>query len=123
MMATLVHGTTRHRAERIIRNGPDPRYLEPGGVPSNDGFSTYLESGPFMFKRPEEYATGKAHQFPGEGGPVILVIEGVPDDVLSAANRLGLLPLKSGVVQFDHGDGLEELLAVWNNLTKTIRDV
>ena len=122
-MTTLVHGTTRHRAESIINNGPDPRYLEPGGVPSNDGFSTYVEGGPFIYGTPEDYARGKAAQFPHEGGPVILVIEDVPDDALSAANLYGLSPLSHGVIQFDIGAGLKELLAVWNSLPKTIRDV
>ena len=122
-MATLVHGTTRYRAELISKNGPDPKYLEPGGIPTNDGFSTYLEAGPFLYKPPEVYANGKAKQCPNEGGPVILVIEKVPAAVLAAANRDGLFPLKNGLVQFDTGAGLEELLAVWPTLTKTICDV
>jgi hypothetical protein len=58
-MATLVHGTTRYRAEQIIRYGPDPRYMEPGGLPVNDGFSMYVDGGPYMYKPPEEYAKGK----------------------------------------------------------------
>ena len=32
-----------------------------------------LEAGPFLFGMPGEYARGKAAEFPGEGGPVILV--------------------------------------------------
>jgi hypothetical protein len=122
-MATLVHGTTRHRAEQIIKNGPDSRYQEPGGSRSDDGFSTYLETGPFPFGLPEDYARGKAKQCPNEGGPVILVMESVPDDVLAAANRDGMFPLKNGLVQFDTGAGLEKLLAVWPTLPITIRDV
>jgi hypothetical protein len=122
-MVTLVHGTTRFRAEQIIKNGPNPRYREPGGVPSNDGFSMYVEGGPYIYGTPEDYAKGKAAQCPQEGGPVILVIEDVPDDALSAANLYNLSPLRHGVVQFDYGAGLEELLAVWEQLPKTIRDV
>lgn len=122
-MATLLHGTTRLRAELIARNGPDPRFIEPGGVRTNEGFSTYLAEGPFEFDPPEEYARGKGAQFPGEGGAVMLVIEGVPDDVLSAANPDGFFPLEHGLVQFDVGSGLEELLAAWPFLTKHIRDV
>ena len=122
-MATLVHGTTRHRAELIIRNGPDPGFIEPGGSRTNEGFSTYLEGGPFEFDGPEVYARGKAAQFPNEGGAVILVIENVPDDVLAAANPDGLFPLEHGLVQFDRGAGLEELLAIWASLPKQIRNV
>jgi hypothetical protein len=77
-MPTLVRGTTRFRAEQIVKNGPDPKYLEPGGIATNDGFSMYLEAGPFLYKRPEVYAEGKAKQCPNEGGPVILLIENVP---------------------------------------------
>jgi len=66
---------------------------------------------------------GKAAQFPSEGGAVILVIDGVPDDVLTAANPDGFFPLEHGLVQFDLGAGLEELLAVWPSLSKHIRDV
>ena len=122
-MVTLLHGTTRHRAEQIIARGPDPRYREPGGLPVNDGFSMYLEGGPYMFDSPDEYARGKDRQCPKEGGPVILVVEDVPDEVLLAADRLGLIPLRFGVVQFDSGEGLEELLAAWHKLPKTIREI
>jgi len=121
-MVTLVHGTTRHRAERIIQFGPDPRYLEPGGVPANDGFSMYVDGGPYLFDPPELYARGKDRQCPSEGGPVILVVE-VPESILEAADPLGVFPLKFGVVQFDVGAGIEELLKAWHTLPKTIRDV
>jgi hypothetical protein len=122
-MATLVHGTTRHRAERIIKFGPNPRFIEPGGNRTDEGFSTYLEGGPFEYDPPEAYARGKAAQFPNEGGAVILVIENVPDDVLAAANRDGFFPLEHGLVQFDRGAGLEELLAIWPTLPKHLRNV
>jgi len=39
-----------------------------------------LEAGPFLFGAPEEYARGKAAEFPDEGGPVILVVD-VPQDI------------------------------------------
>jgi len=122
-MATLVHGTTRYRAEQIIKNGPNPRYVEPGGVACNDGFWTYLDYGPYIYYPPEAYARGKDRQCPNEGGPVILMIEGVPDDVLEATNRDGLCPVSGGAFQFLTGDGLEELIAIWHSLSKTIRDV
>ena len=122
-MATLVHGTTRHRAEQIIKHGPNPGYLEPGGFPCNDGFWTYLEGGPFIYYPPGNYARGKDLQCPNEGGPVILVIEDVPETVLDATNRDGLCPVSNGVFQFLSGDGLEELIAIWHSLSKTIRDV
>jgi hypothetical protein len=122
-MATLVHGTTRYRAEQIIKNGPNPRYAEPGGLPVNDGFSMYVDGGPYAYRPPEFYARGKDSQCPNEGGPVILVVENVPDEVLSTADRFGLLPIRFGVVQFDYGEGFEELLAIWHSLPKTIRDV
>jgi hypothetical protein len=41
----------------------------------------YLESGPFHFGMPDEYARGKAREFPDEGSPVILVLA-VPDEVV-----------------------------------------
>jgi hypothetical protein len=49
------------------------------------------------------------------------LIENVPDDVLAAANRDGWFPPSNGVVQFDTGAGLEELLAIWPTLPKSIR--
>jgi hypothetical protein len=122
-MTTLVHGTTRFRAELILKHGPNPGFIEPGGRRSYEGFSTYLESGPFLLDPPEDYARGKDAQFPNEGGPVILVIENVPDSVLAAANSDGLFPAEYGLVQFDVGTGLEELLTAWPTLRISIRNV
>jgi hypothetical protein len=113
----LIHGTTRRRAEGIIERGPDVRYREPGGRGTEDGFSLYLEAGPFMFKSPEAYARGKAAQCPTEGGPVILILD-VPDDVI-ARTDLDSFPLRHGLVQFDPGFGLEELLAAWPAVAAT----
>ena len=58
-MATLVHGTTRYRAEQIIKNGPNPRYVEPGGLPVNDGFSMYVDGGPYAYRPPEFMLAGR----------------------------------------------------------------
>jgi hypothetical protein len=117
----LLHGTTRVRAERIAQDGPNPRFHEPGGQVSEDGFSMTIESGPFLFGTPEEYARGKAKEFPDEGGPVILAVD-VPDDVVQrAANEW--VPLAQGLVQFDPGAGLEELTLAWPTLANEIRSV
>ena len=117
----LLHGTTRARAEQILRNGPNPRFREPGGIVANDGFSMSVEAGPFLFGAPADYARGKAMQFPDEGGPVILVVD-IPDDIVARAVN-DWFPLVQGLVQFDHGSGLEELIAGWPSLQKEIRGV
>jgi hypothetical protein len=118
-MALLLHGTTRHRAEQILAHGPDPDFVEPGGGPRAEGFSTCLEGGPFPVGTPEEYARGKAVEFPNEGGPVILAVD-VPDDIIALAADETYFPLSQGLVQFDESAGLEELRAAWAALTKTI---
>lgn len=112
----LLHGTTRQRAERIVV-GPDPRYREPGGRASADGFSMALEAGPFPFGRPEDYARGKAAEFPDEGGPVILAVD-VPNEIVRAAVNDWFLP-GQGLVRFDPGAGYEELLAAWPVVAKS----
>lgn len=119
----LVHGTTRQRAERILANGPDPRYLEPSGIPVNEGFSTYLKQGPFMIETPEKYALGKARLYANEGGPVILELD-VPDDIVNKAVE-GLFDVSWGLVQFDVGAGIEELWARWDEVRRksTIRSL
>jgi hypothetical protein len=58
-MPILLHGTTLHRAKSIKTNGPDPQFVEPGGVRA-ESFSTYLEQGPFILGAPDEYACRKA---------------------------------------------------------------
>jgi hypothetical protein len=73
-MAILLHGTTRHRAEQLMTQGPDPDFIEPGGGARAEGFSTCLEFGPFPLGTPQEYACRKAVGFPNEGGPVILAV-------------------------------------------------
>lgn len=120
-MAVLLHGTTRHRAERIQAHGPDPSFVEPGGSARAEGFSTYLEHGPFLFGSPEDYACRKAADFPNEGGAAILAVD-VPDHIIALAVN-DWFPLSQGLVQFDDGTGLDELVAVWSTLWKEIRPV
>ncbi len=119
-MAIVLHGTTRHRAEKLLAEGPDPDFIEPnGGKTKATEFSTYLEKGPFPFGTPQEYACGKAANFPNEGGPVILKVD-VPDNIVALATDEVYFPLSQGLVQFDKGAGLEELQAVWTSLLKQI---
>ena len=73
-----------------------------------------VESGPFLFGPVEGYAIGKARTFSNEGGPVILAVDVPSEIVLKAASPY--FPLSQGLVQFDHGAGLEELLAAWPGL-------
>ena len=113
----LLHGTTRRRAEQIIDLGPDTRFREPGGQATGDGFSMYLETGPFHFGSPDEYAHGKASEFPDEGGAVILVLE-VPREIVETA-ATEWFPLSQGLVQFDPGSGLEELEAAWPDIARS----
>ncbi len=118
-MAILLHGTTQWRAKQIVSNGPDLDFIEPGGGPRAENFSTYLQSGPFPFGRPEEYARKKDAAFPQEGGPVILMLD-VPDDIVALAVDPVFLPLSQGIVQFDRGAGIDELLAIWSTIAKQI---
>ncbi len=121
-MPILLHGTTRHRAERIMALGPDPDFVEPGGMARAESFSTYLERGPFLLLRPEEYACGKAAHFQNEGGAAILAVD-VPDHIATLAVDEVYFPLSQGLIQFDEGAGLEELRAAWSTLWKEIRSV
>ena len=117
----LLHGTTRSRAEQILQHGPNPHFQEPGGQAWEDGFSMSVEAGPFLFGTPADYAQGKAKQFPDEGGPVILMVD-VPDDIVQVVVN-DWFPLSQGLVQFDPGAGLEELIVAWPSLAKEIRSV
>lgn len=117
----LLHGTTRTRAEQILQHGPNPQFQEPGGQARENGFSMNLEAGPFLFGTPADYARGKAREFPDEGGPVILAVD-VPDAIVQKAVN-DWFPLSQGLVQFDPGSGLEELVAAWETLAKEIRSV
>lgn len=117
-MKTLLHGTTRTRAEQILREGPNPHFHEPGVQASENSFSAFLEGGPFLFGTPADYACGKAAQFPNEGGPAIVVVE-VPEDIIALTDD-GWFPQSQGLIQFDSGAGLEELAAAWATLQKRI---
>jgi hypothetical protein len=113
----LLHGTTRFRAEQILVRGPDPGFVELGGHAADNCFSMTLANGPFPFGQPEDYARSKAAQFPDEGGPVILVLD-VPEEIVFKAVT-DWFPLSQGLVQFDAGAGLEELIAAWAEVTKS----
>jgi hypothetical protein len=117
----LLHGTTRKRAEQMLRQRPSAHFQEPGGQSWAEGFSMCLEAGPFLFRTPEEYDRNKAAAFPDEGGPAILVVD-VPQDVIAKAVN-DWFPLTQGLVQFDKGAGLEELLAAWPMLSKRTVEV
>jgi hypothetical protein len=104
-----------------LQDGPDPGFREPGGRGGDDGFSLNLEDGPFLFGTVEEYARGKSREFPGEGGPVILAVD-VPDEIVKKAVN-DWFPLSQGLVQFDLGSGLEELLKAWSSLAKETRSL
>ena len=117
----LLHGTTRLRADRILRLGPDLHFLEPGGQVWVDGFCMHLETGPFLLGAPADYARGKARAFADEGGPAIIAVD-IPEDIVQRAVS-DWFPLSQGVVQFDLGAGLEELIEAWSMLVKEIRNV
>ncbi len=121
-MPTLLHGTTRQRAEQILARGPDPGFIEPGGGVRAESFSAcLLGSRRFPLGTPEEYARRKAALFREEGGPAIVVVE-VPDGLLALTDQV-LFPPGQGVVQFDEGAGLEELRAAWPTLPRWIQTV
>ena len=118
-MAILLHGTTRYRAEQILAHGPDPNFIEPGGGPRAETFTTCLEFGPFPLGTPTEYACRKAAVFPNEGGAAIVAVD-VSDNIIDLAVDQLYLPLSQGIVQFDEGAGLDELRAMWSALKKQV---
>ncbi len=122
-MAILLHGTTLSRAERIVANGPDLDFIEPGGGPPADEFSALLDAGRTdIVGSAQEYAIRKAANFPGEGGPVVLAVE-VPDAIIELTFD-AFLPRSQGLVQFDReGEALRLLLQAWPSLPKQIRQV
>jgi hypothetical protein len=109
----LRHGTTRQRADAILKAGPDPNFLEPGGFDPARGFSIYPSGASASVGTPEQYAAGKAANFPNEGGPAIVEIE-VPADIIDLAIDAG------GEIRFEPGFGLEELRRAWHQLPKRI---
>lgn len=60
-----------------------------------------VELGPFLFGTVEDYARGKAREYPDKGGPVILAID-VPDSIVHKAQS-DRLPISHGLIQFDVG--------------------
>jgi len=96
-----------------VRNGPDVKFVEPGGIDPARGFSTCPIVGPATVGTPEQYADGKAKNFPHEGGPALVEID-VPVAVIDLAIDAG------GEIRFEPGFGLEELLHAWPQLTKRI---
>lgn len=108
----LRHGTTRTRAEAVIRSGPDPNFKEPGDTVGAEGFSTARLQSSYPYGSPDSVAAAKARLFPNEGGPAIIEME-VPQSIVEKAD-LG------GEVRFDPGYGLEELLAAWPSLKKRL---
>jgi hypothetical protein len=64
----LRHGTMRQRAEAILRDGPNPNFMEPGGSDAAEGFSTARLTGPYPYGSPQDMAMQKACLFPSEGG-------------------------------------------------------
>ena len=118
-MPILIHGTTLQGAQCILRSGPDSAFVEPDGTGTAEGFSMCFENGPFPLGHPEDYARGKASQFPGEFGPALITVD-VPDEIIEFAVD-GFFPRSQGVVQFEASRGLEELLHAWQLLQKDIR--
>jgi hypothetical protein len=136
----LLHGTTRARAESIVQRGPDVTFVEPGGRGIAENFSFTAEGIPSAVGDCLAYARGKATAFPNELGSAVVAVD-VPDDVvrMAAIEHLSLyaglveydegadvgelLALCGGVVQFDPGPALDSLLARWGSLVKEIRGV
>ncbi len=119
MDIALLHGTTRSRAERILHYGPDPEFCEPHTSEPARSFSATVAEGPFLFGKPEEYALLKASAFPEEGGPVIVALKVPLAIILRAVDEA--FPISQGLVQFDSGAGLEELIAAWTKLDVSIQ--
>lgn len=109
----LHHGTTRQRAEAIIRGGPNPRYPEDGIVIPPFGFFMMPPGQTDEVGTPEQHACGKARSKLAEGGPVIPEID-VPDDIAQLA--IDFWP----TFCFDDGFGLSELLHEWSRLSMRI---
>jgi hypothetical protein len=109
----LHHGTTRARAEAIMNDGPDPDFVEPGGLTKAEGFSLARPGHSTLHGNPERVARGKAALFSGDGGAVILEID-VPEEIVRLSDDFG------DEVRFLPGVGLEELLNAWDTLPKRL---
>src|SRR5262249_51357329 len=108
----LHHGTTRHRAEAIRKDGPDPRFKGPGEQISEPAFYMARPEGPFTEGNPIDCAEYKAELF-WEGGPAVLEVD-VPAAILAKA-----MDLVAEVV-FGPGYGLRELCDAWPSLKKRV---
>jgi len=134
----LLHGTTLRRAERIIRVGPDLRFVEPGaaGLPA-ENITFAVEGHPACLGSAARYAADKSSNFPGEGGPVVVAVD-VPDELVMAAakelaegilgpvDEAGLLVAVVGMwggILFEKGPAFAALMAAWPGLPKEIRSV
>jgi len=109
----LQHGTTRRRADAILKSGPDPNFVEPDGHEKADGFSTVRAQGPFDVGTASMYALGKAKLFPTDGGPAVVEVD-VPQWIIESAIDVG------SEVRFESGCGLKELLQAWTSLSKRL---
>jgi hypothetical protein len=109
----LWHGTTRRRAEAILRGGPDPNFLEPGTMVKAGGFSTAPTHGPYPLGDPRDYASKKAALFADEGGPAILEVE-IPEEIVALAIN------EVVEIRFQPNLGLEELCQAWPELPKRV---
>jgi hypothetical protein len=92
---------------------PDPDFLESGGIDPAGGLSTYPKGASPAVGTADQYAAGKAAQFPLEGGPAIVEIE-VPQDIIDSAIDAG------GEIRFEPSFGLEELLHAWPTISRRI---
>jgi hypothetical protein len=117
----LIHGTTRERAEHLLIHPPNSAYQEPGTLIVEESFSMYVEGGPYDYGSPEEYALAKSMLYPDENGPVLLRVE-VPDDIVQLAES-EWFPIHLGLVQFDPGAGMEELVSGWAKFPKWIEEL
>ncbi len=106
----LLHGSTNKRNKLILKNGPDPDFIEPYGFPA-EGFSTSPEKGPYPVGSPADYAHSKANIFQDEGGPSVIYVD-VPISIIKKSIRT------SGEVRFEKGYGLDELYNIWKSLNK-----
>jgi hypothetical protein len=121
---TLQHGTTRHRAERLLSTSPDPDFIEPGGGPyaRAEGFSAVIAGEADLgLGSAEHYARKKAANFPDEGGAVILEVE-VPAWIVDILRNdpFAAMVVQSHEIRFEPGLGLEELRQAWPNLVMRI---
>ncbi|MBY0230739.1 MAG: hypothetical protein K2W96_15740 [Gemmataceae bacterium] len=132
----LLHGTTLHRAERIIQAGPDLRFVEPGGAGQPAENITFVVEGhPACLGSAARYAADKSGNFPNEGGPAIVAVD-LPDELaMSAARELAegfFGPLDEadlldavigtwGGIMFEQGPAFAALLSAWPGLPKELR--